>query len=141
MNLIRNNLKKVQANLKKRNDPEVLNLLDEVMKLDADWRKKKYKLQEMVAQKKKISMEINELRKKNKPYKKKIQELKDLPKKLAKQEADVEKLQKKIKEHLMHIPNVLHESVPKGKDESQNKEIKKWGKLCQEILVRKPNST
>jgi len=39
----------------------------------------------------------------------------------------LEKVEKNIKKELIQIPNILHESVPIGKDETENKEIRKWG--------------
>ena len=41
----------------------------------------------------------------------------------------VEKLQEEIRYYLMRIPNVLHESVPVGKDETENKTVRKWGEI------------
>ena len=35
----------------------------------------------------------------------------------------------KLKNYLMRMPNILHESVPYGKDDSENVEVRKWGKI------------
>jgi seryl-tRNA synthetase len=43
----------------------------------------------------------------------------------------IRKYKEKINWFLMRLPNLLHPSVPKGKDENDNVEIKKWGKIPQ----------
>ena len=44
-------------------------------------------------------------------------------------EAQLPKYQNRIDEILWNMPNILHESVPYGKDDSENKEIRKWGTI------------
>jgi len=128
INIIRKNPDLIIKDLEKRRDTEKLKLFKEVQKLDIQYRKEKYALQELKASKNKISQEINKLKKDGKDIKEKIKELKDLPKKVEQLQKKVEEIQEELREYLMQLPNITHESVPYGEDESGNKVIRKWGK-------------
>src|SRR3989338_5491496 len=68
-----------------------------------------------------ITEEINKLRKQGLDFKKKVQEAKELPEKIKQSDERALDLKEKIDYYLMRIPNILHESVPYGKDEAENK--------------------
>ncbi len=127
--LIRTQTAKVKANLKQRNDPDVLKRLDEVLKLDEKWRKEQYALQGLKSTRNKLQQEINTLKKAGKDIAKKLKELKDLPKKVEQAEESAQKLHEQIRQLLLRIPNILDDSVPVGKDASGNGEVRKWGKI------------
>jgi len=128
INIIRKNPEIVIKDLEKRKDTEKLKLFKEVQKLDIQYRKEKYALQELKASKNKISQEINKLKKEGKDIKGKIKELKDLPKKVEELQKKVEEIQDELREYVMQLPNITHESVPYGKDETENVVVRKWGK-------------
>jgi len=127
INLIRENPEFVRRNLERRNDPAILKLLEEVIKLDEEWRNTIRELNELRKRKNRISREIAILKKERKDIKEKEMEASTLDKKIE----DLEKVEKELKEkkrvRLLKIPNLLHESVPYGKDENDNVEIRKWG--------------
>ncbi len=127
INLIRENPEFVRRNLERRNDPAILKLLEEVIKLDEEWRNTIRELNELRKRKNRISREIAILKKEGKDIKEKEMEASTLDKKIE----DLEKVEKELKEkkrvRLLKIPNLLHESVPYGKDENDNVEIRKWG--------------
>tara|TARA_Y100000034_G_scaffold54708_1_gene67011 strand:- start:16408 stop:17685 length:1278 start_codon:yes stop_codon:yes gene_type:complete len=126
--LIRENPKLVKENIKKKFQNEKLPLVDKVKKLDIEWRKLKYEEDNLRSQRNKISKKINELKKEKKDAKKEINKAKNIPKKIAKIEVISKKLSLEIKQIMNQIPNIIHKSVPIGKDESKNIEIKKIGK-------------
>ena len=128
--LIRENAKLVKENLKKKFQNEKIVLVDKIKKLDEDWRKQKQKADELRHKRNKISQEINKLMKDKKTSQAKelITKAKQIPKQIAKTQARATKLVEQIKEILGKIPNIVHSSVPKGKDAKENKEIKKYGK-------------
>jgi len=128
--LIRENPGLVKQNIKKKFQNEKLPLVDEIKKLDEDWRKEKYKTDELRSKRNQISKEINFARKQKdeKLAKELIKQAQEIPDKIKKTEERTSKIQEKIKEIMYKIPNIIHKSVPIGKDESQNKEIKKIGK-------------
>jgi len=127
--LIREDSKAVKENIKKKFQDEKLILIDQILKLDEEWRKFKFKGDTLRSDRNKISEEIN-LTKKNKDDKKAkelIKKAKEIPEKIAKNELKLKKQQEKIKELLLQIPNIISSKTPIGKDESQNKVIKKGG--------------
>ncbi len=124
--LVRENPEVVKESLKKRNSK--INL-DNLIKLDEKWRKLKYQEDSIRKSRNSVSKKINKLKKAGKSAAKEIKIAKDIPKKLEKIEIQRKKLGDKIKTILLTIPNFLDKEVPQGKDESQNKELKKWGKI------------
>jgi seryl-tRNA synthetase len=75
-----------------------------------------------------ISEEIAALKKAGKDTSTKVKKASEIPNKIKKLEEEVLKLKEKIDFYLMSLPNMLHESVPIGKDENDNVVIKTWGK-------------
>src|SRR3989338_7492356 len=74
-----------------------------------------------------VSLEINELKKHGKDIEKQIREIKEIPEKIRQSDEKIKEIQDKINYYLMRIPNILHDSVPVGKDPSENKAVRKWG--------------
>jgi len=129
INLIRNNPEIVEDSLKKRKDLDKIKWLYETIKLDQDHLKLKKQIEDLRHEKNIISQKINELIKQKKKPTKEIKKAKEFPKKIETLEKKQSKIKEKVNHHLMRIPNILHESVPFGKDDSENVEIKKWGKI------------
>lgn len=131
INLIRTNPDFVKENIKKKFQDEKIKLIDDILKLDEKWKKLKFEEDNFRAQRNKISQEINQFIKENKkdkiePLKKQAKEIPDKIKKIQETRTDLEV---KIKEILYKIPNILHSSVPIGKDSSENVEVKRFGKI------------
>ena len=127
--LIRENPKLVKDNIKRKFQNEKIPLVNKAKELDEDWRKLRYKIDKLRAERNKISKEINQT-KKSKDEKKAndlIKKAKKIPEKIEKIEKKEKKLYDEIKKIMLHIPNIIHKSVPIGKDESDNVEIKKVG--------------
>lgn len=125
---IRENPEAVKKDLKKRNDPEKLKWLDEVLKLDEEWRKLKGQADELRSRRNSLSMEINKLKKEKKDASKIIKEAQEIPKTIEKLDKEISEKEEKIKYYLMRLPNILHDSVPVGKDENDNITVKTSGK-------------
>jgi seryl-tRNA synthetase len=128
INLIRNNPEIVEKDLRKRGDSEKLKWLKEIQELDAKWRQLKFDVQKIQHLKNDMSKEIAKLKKEKKDASKVLQCMRDLPEKEQVYNSDIEVLRKKIDDYLMRMPNILHESVPIGKDDSENKLVRTWGK-------------
>ncbi|MFZ5955531.1 MAG: serine--tRNA ligase [Nanoarchaeota archaeon] len=128
--IIRENPELVKENIKKKFQNEKLPLVDEIRKLDNEWRTEKTKLDKLRHERNQISEDINRAKKSKDEKKSKelIKKAKDIPEKIKKLEEKTEKLEEKIKEIIMKIPNIMHNSVPIGKDDSENVEIEKIGK-------------
>ncbi|MBS3140851.1 serine--tRNA ligase [Candidatus Woesearchaeota archaeon] len=129
INFIRVNSDVVKKDLKKRNDLEKLPWIDDLLKQDKESLELKQRVEELRHRRNKISEEINEKQKKKQDISHLINEAKDLPEKIEKLEAKKAEIDEKIRFYLLRIPNVLHESVIIGKDETGNKEIRKHGHI------------
>jgi seryl-tRNA synthetase len=125
--LIREDPKLVKENTKSRGYDE--KIVDEIIKLDKDWRKLKSDDDDLRAKRNKISEEINQSKKKKdeKLSKELIKKAKVISGKLGTNQEKEKKLEEDRQDLLMRVPNILKESVPRGKDEADNKELKKWG--------------
>jgi len=126
--LVRDNPELVKENIKKKFQNEKLPLVDKVVKLDEKWRKLKYEEDLLRKNRNTISLKINELKKAKKDAKKEIAKAKSIPDKINKIQLQRKKLEEQIKEIMYKIPNIIHKSVPIGKDESENVVIKTVGK-------------
>ncbi len=124
--LIRENPSLVKSNLKKRNDSEKLKLLEELLKVDTKWRKSQTEINKLRQKRNQLSMEVANQKKAGKSTKKILTDAKKIDKLIDKEEKVLVEFQTKEKSLLMGIPNILHETVPIGKDENENVEIKKW---------------
>ncbi len=127
--LIRENPSLVKQNLKKRNDPQKLKLLEDLLKVDVQWRKSQTEINKLRQKRNQLSAEIAKLKKANKTVKKQLIEAKKVDALIEKDEKKLTQLETKEKSLLMDIPNLLHESVPVGKDDSDNIEVRRWGAL------------
>ncbi|MGD9276684.1 MAG: serine--tRNA ligase [Candidatus Pacearchaeota archaeon] len=125
--LIRENPELVKKNINKKFQDEKLPLVDKVKKLDEDWKKLKYEEDNLRGRRNKISKKINELKKNGKSADKELKEAKEIPGKISKLEDKRRKMEEEIKEVMYKIPNIIHESVPIGKDDSENVEKRKIG--------------
>ena len=126
---LRENPEVVKENIRKKYQDEKLPLVDEVIALDAESRKAKQEADDLRASRNRISKEIGALMgqgKKEEAEAKKA-EVAAGAKRLAELEASETELQEKITKIMMVIPNIIDESVPIGKDDSQNVEIEKFG--------------
>jgi len=127
INLIRNEPEMVKENLKRRGNPEYLKMLDELLKKDKEWRELKTKNQELQHKRNVLSKKIGEAKAKGESLKKEMKEVVEIRERIKKNNEKIEKLRKECDVLLLKIPNLLHESVPLGRDEKDNIEIKRWG--------------
>lgn len=127
--LIREDSKLVKDNIKKKNQPEKLQLVDKVKELDEQWRTHKAQADSLRAERNKISQQINEAKKAGKNADSFIKKAKELPEEIRLLEEKTTNLENEIRQIMLVIPNIISPQTPLGKDESENKEIKKWGKI------------
>ncbi len=126
---LRENPDAVKENIKKKFQDHKLHLVDEVIELDAKNREAKLNGDELRSKRNSLSSEIGNLMKQGKKekaenIKKQVSEINE---KLLENEKLEEEYGMQITERMMKIPNIIHESVPIGKDDSQNVEIQKFG--------------
>ena len=128
INLIRENPKLIEEDLKKRKDTEKLKQFKEVIKKDEKWREIKQKLDTSRHNRNKVSQEINQLVKQKQNPSVKIKQTKKLSENIKKLEQKESDLYKEIRKILISLPNITHSSVPYGKDDTENKTIRTFGK-------------
>ena len=127
--LLRENPELVKENIKKKFQDQKLVLVDEVLELDVKNREAKLNGDNLRAERKLLSSKIGELMKNG--QKEEAEKVKSEVQEINKKLEDNEKLEndysEEIKVRMMKIPNIMHESVPIGKDDSENVEIQKFG--------------
>jgi len=126
--LIREHPEVVRSNLEKRGDPEKLKLLDDLIRFDKEWRQFLTKANELRQRRNVVTEEIARLKKEGKDSSEKVEEAKSIPEEIQRLEAQVEERKEKVNQLLLRLPNLLHESVPIGKDESANEIVRVIGK-------------
>ena len=119
----------VKQNIKNKFQDDKLPLVDEVIALDAEARKTQQEADELRASRKKISKEIGALmgQGKKEEAEAKKQEVNKNAARLEELAAKEKELQAKVREIMLVIPNIIDPSVPIGKDDSENVEIKRYG--------------
>jgi len=128
INYIREHAQEVRDNLRKRKVPEYLVFLDTLLQLDEQWRSLKGKIDNARARRNKVSSEINTAKKAGNDASALITEAADIPKIITAGETALTELEKNIRTCLFQIPNMMHESVPYGKDDTENVTVKLFGK-------------
>jgi seryl-tRNA synthetase len=126
--LIRESPQLVKDNIKKKFQNEKVKLVDEVIELDKEWRGVKYDEDKLRGERNAISIKISELKKAKKNADKELKKAKDIPEEIEQLGIKRKSIEEKIKFIMYKIPNIIHSSVPLGKDSSHNVELKKIGK-------------
>ena len=129
INLIRENKDVVKENIKKKFQDEKLPLVDEIYNLDIEYRDCKSKGDNLRGEKNKLSSSIGELMRNKKVDEASLvkEKVSSMQKEIVSLEEKEAELEKKIKELMMVIPNIIDESVPIGKDDSENVEVERFG--------------
>jgi seryl-tRNA synthetase len=126
---LRENPDIVKENIKKKFQDHKLVLVDEVLELDVKSREAQLNGDNLRAERKTLSNKIGLLMKSgNKEEAEKIKaQVNEINNKLEGNEKLENEYAEKIKNRMMKIPNIMHESVPIGKDDSENVEVKRYG--------------
>ncbi len=123
--------------LKKRNAATAP--IDEIVQLDVDWRKLKKEADELKAARNKLSMEINAAKKAGQNVKPIITKTGELSDRIKALDIELTLSEQKMESILLTVPNAPHVSVPEGKDEHGNKEVRRVGQPTKDYLDIKPH--
>lgn len=126
--LIREKPQIIKKNLKKRKDEEKIKWVDDAVELDKKWRASLKKAERLRKKRNEVTREIAQLKTEKKSASKQIKEIKSIPEKIRKLEEKNRKYREKLDWYLMRLPNLLHESVPAGKEDEDNVVVRTWGK-------------
>lgn len=126
---VRENPEIVKENIKKKFQDKKLPLVDEVIELDDERRKVVARADELRANRNKISKQIGALMAQGKR-----DEAEEVKKQVIAQAQELDELAKRetelgaeVTKRMMMIPNIIDESVPIGKDDSENVEVERFG--------------
>jgi seryl-tRNA synthetase len=99
--------------------------------IDSDKQRREFilKTDELRKKKNQVALEISQKKKAGGDATINLDEMKKISKELSGLESSQEEIEKKYMRLALSIPNLIHQSVPIGKDSSSNKEIKTWGKI------------
>lgn len=129
MKFVRENPDIVKENIKKKFQDYKLPLVNEVLMEDKELRQTQQHADDLRANRKKISKEIGKLMGQGK--KEEAEEIKQQIAEIAHELTALEekeiKLRESVTEKMMQIPNIIDDSVPIGKDDSENVELEKFG--------------
>ncbi len=103
--------------------------LDKFVELDSERRKLLQRNEELRSRRNRVSEEIGRLKKEKKDASSLIAEMKQVGAEIKELDRRLSEIDQKIKEILLSIPNIPHESVPVGEDESDNVVVKRWGDI------------
>jgi seryl-tRNA synthetase len=101
--------------------------LDLLLSLDEERRKIIAEVESLKHQRNVVSNEIARLKKEKQDAIAKIEEMRLVSDKIKAMDDELRQIEQKIKQELLRIPNMLHESVPAGKDSSDNPVVRTWG--------------
>jgi seryl-tRNA synthetase len=127
--LVRESPEKVRENLRHRGMPEKISELDRLLQLDADWRREQAEADRLRKRRNEITQSIAAVRKKGENVSGLLKEAEAIPDQIKAIEARVDNYKQQADQILLNLPNLVHESVPVGKDEDDNVEVKKWGAI------------
>ena len=126
---LRENPEIVKQNIKNKFQDHKLQLVDEVIELDAKARAAQQEADELRSKKNKIAKQIGALMAQGKKEEAEAvkAEVAGISARLAELEPEEKELQEKVTQIMMNIPNIIDPSVPIGPDDSCNVEIEKYG--------------
>lgn len=139
--LFRSNPEAIKNDLRKRGKPEMVEWVDSVVVADREWRQLRAQIDSLRAQRNKLSEEIAAAKKVGNEAEAaaKRAEAALIPAKLDELEREAKELSDRIHYFRERIPNILHPSVPLGKSEEDNAEVRRWGKPARPKFELKPH--
>ncbi len=125
---VRENPEAVKENLRRRGEEARSPSVDELLDNDRRWRSLRTEADSLRSKRNKLTEEIAQLRRRGQDASNLVKEAEQIPDQIKTIEKETTELDNKIMSTLMQLPNIMHESVPFGKDENDNVEVRKWGK-------------
>jgi seryl-tRNA synthetase len=126
--LVREDPKAIVSNLERRGALEKVPLVDEAVKADAEWRRFKTEVDNLRHKQNELTAQVAAMKKRGDPIEDKLKEVRSIPQEIEDLEAKSAERYARLNGILMSLPNMLHESVPAGKDETQSVVVRSVGK-------------
>ena len=123
--LIREDVERVRklVSTKKDNTTD----LNRILELDTKRRDITFQVENLKSKQNMVSKEIPRLKKEGKDVSSVLQEMKDLSDKIKEDDKVLSEIESELKDLLLRVPNLPHESVPIGDSDEDNVEVRKWG--------------
>jgi len=122
---VRENPERVREALKKRGDSE--EILDRILQVEEERLNLLRRVEELRQKRNQISQEIGKLKKQGQDASHLMREAKEISDRISEDQERLRALEEKAISELLMIPNIPHDSVPLGKDDTENVEIRRWG--------------
>ncbi len=126
---VRENPDAVKENLRRRGIAEKIEDLDRLLSLDAKWRELLVEADRLRRSRNDITQAIAQAHKKGQEASGLMKQAEAIPEKIKEVEAQVGEYKRQAEAILLNIPNMVHDSVPFGRDEDDNQELRKWGDI------------
>ncbi|WP_196602281.1 serine--tRNA ligase [Pectinatus frisingensis] len=133
---VRDNMDRVLEMLKKRNNPMQL---DDFKSLEEKRRAIIGETEILKGQRNNVSKQISEMKKKKENTDQLIIQMRQVGEKISNLDGQLRDIEDKLRDILLHIPNMLNPTVPVGKDDSDNPEVRRWGLPRQFEFTPKPH--
>ncbi|MFT4310065.1 MAG: serine--tRNA ligase, partial [Candidatus Woesearchaeota archaeon] len=132
---IREHPEVVKENIIKKNQHEKLDLVDSTLELDVKHRALIKDIQHLRKQRNELSLAIAQAKKKGEAVDDLHAQAAHIPGKIKALEEEQENIQSQIQHNCALMPNIMHQDVPYGKDDTQNKEIQRWGQTSHKDVL------
>ena len=113
--------------------------LNQFVSIDSERRKAIQEWERLRALQKKVSDEVSKRKREGKDASELLSEMKKVSQEMKDLDKIIEEKEKALQDFLLIIPNLPHESVPKGADSSENAEVRRWGEIPEFDFEPKPH--
>ncbi len=120
---IRENPEIVKTGIKNKNEKDTV---DEILLLDKRRREILNEVEVLKAKRNSVSKEIGLMKREGKDATEIMEQMKSVSEKIKEFDAELKETEEKLNEMMLWVPNLPHESVPVGKDENDNVEVRQW---------------
>jgi seryl-tRNA synthetase len=126
--LIRDDPKSVVKNLERRGAADKIPLVEEAARADKEWRALKTEVDKLRHRQNELTAKVAEMKKSGRSVEPLLREVKGIPAEIKALDANADERLGRLNKILLTLPNMLHESVPDGKDEKDSVTVRTWGK-------------
>jgi seryl-tRNA synthetase len=127
VNLLRKDLPSVLARLEARKSPQTFLDVEAFQRLEAERKTIQTRTEELQARRNQLSKQIGQLKAKGESADAVMAEVAQAKVELDQSAARLEQIQPEMQALLLAVPNLPHDSVPRGADETGNVEVRRWG--------------
>lgn len=113
--------------------------LDALLDLDDEWRQKLFTVEQLKSRRNAVSEEIARLKKSGTPADALIAEMREVSRRIKELDTETREAEARLQGLLLQLPNIPHPLVPFGRDEGDNQEVRRWGRLPEFPFTPKPH--